>query len=168
MPYYETIFIARQDMSPTQVEAMADAYAETLAQYEGSVVKRELWGLRTLTYRMNKNRKGHYVMLHIDTPPAGLAEIERQMRLSEDVLRYMSVRLEAIPEGPSSMLQQRDRVERGDRPDRGERGERGDRPDRGDRGDRGERGDRFDRGPREGRSRDDRDTDSAAPAREGV
>jgi len=115
MPYYETVFIVRQDMSPTQVETMADSYAEFLGQYEGSVVKREMWGLRTLTYRINKNRKGHYVMMHLDTPPAGLNEMERQMRLSEDVLRYMTVKIDDIPEGPSAMLQQRERGDRGDR-----------------------------------------------------
>ncbi len=134
MSYYETVFIVRQHMSPTQVEAMADSYAELVGQYEGSVVKREMWGLRNLAFRMNKNRKGHYVMMHIDTPPAAIAEMERLMRISEDVLRYMTVRLEEIPKGPSPMLQQR---ERGDRPERGERGERGDR------------GSREDRGPRE-------------------
>jgi len=142
MSYYETVFIVRQDMSPTQVEAMADTYAELVGQYEGSVVKREMWGLRNLAFRMNKNRKGHYVMMHLDTPPAAIAEMERLMRISEDVLRYMTVRIEEIPEGPSPMLQQRDR---GDRPERGERGERG---DRGDRGPRDDRGPREDRGPR--------------------
>ena len=123
MPNYETVFIVRQDMSPTQVEGLADSYAEVLGEYGGSVEKREMWGLRTLAYRMNKNRKGHYVMLHCNTPAAGLSEMERQMRLREDVLRYMSVRIEEVPEGPSPMLQQR---ERGDG-ERGERGERGPR-----------------------------------------
>lgn len=143
MSYYETVFIVRQDMSPTQVEAMADTYAELVGQYEGSVVKREMWGLRNLAFRMNKNRKGHYVMMHLDTPPAAIAEMERLMRISEDVLRYMTVRIDEIPEGPSPMLQQRDR---GDRPERGERGERGDRGDRGDRGPREDRGPRADAG----------------------
>jgi small subunit ribosomal protein S6 len=136
MSYYETVFIVRQDMSPTQVEAMADTYAELVGQYEGSVVKREMWGLRNLAFRMNKNRKGHYVMMHLDTPPAAIAEMERLMRISEDVLRYMTVRLEEIPEDPSPMLQQR---ERGDRPERGERGERGPREDRPAREDRAPR-----------------------------
>ena len=145
MSYYETVFIVRQDMSPTQVEAMADTYAELVGQYEGTVVKREMWGLRNLAFRMNKNRKGHYVMMHLDTPPAAIAEMERLMRISEDVLRYMTIRIDEIPEGPSPMLQQRDR---GDRPERGERGERGDRGDRGDRGPRDDRGPREDRGPR--------------------
>jgi small subunit ribosomal protein S6 len=117
MSYYETVFIVRQDMSPTQVEAMADTYAELVGQYEGTVVKREMWGLRNLAFRMNKNRKGHYVMMHLDTPPAAIAEMERLMRISEDVLRYMTIRIDEIPEGPSPMLQQR---ERGDRPERGE------------------------------------------------
>ena len=138
MSYYETVFIVRQDMSPTQVEAMADSYAELVGQYEGSVVKREMWGLRNLAFRMNKNRKGHYVMMHLDTPPAAIAEMERLMRISEDVLRYMTIRIDEIPEGPSPMLQQR---ERGDRPERGERGERGARGDRGPREDRAPRGD---------------------------
>ena len=138
MSYYETVFIVRQDMSPSQVEAMADSYAELLGQYEGSVVKREMWGLRNLAFRMNKNRKGHYVMMHLDTPPAGVVEMERLMRISEDVLRYMTVRIDEIPEGPSPMLQQRERGERGERGDRGERGERGDRGPREDRAPRGD------------------------------
>ncbi|HKK30475.1 MAG TPA: 30S ribosomal protein S6 [Alphaproteobacteria bacterium] len=138
MSYYETVFIVRQDMSPSQVEAMADSYAEVLSQYEGSVIKREMWGLRNLAFRINKNRKGHYVMMHIDTPPAGLNEIERQMRLSEDVLRYMSVRVEEVPEGPSPMLQQRERGERAPREGRGE-GRGRDREDREERPRREER-----------------------------
>lgn len=139
MPYYETVFIVRQDMSSAQVESLADQYAEVLSGYDGSVVKREMWGLRTLAYRMNKNRKGHYVMMHVDTPPAGLAEIERQMRLSEDILRYMSVKIEEVPEGPSPMLQQR---ERGERPPR-EGGRGRDRDDRDNAGDQPARGERH-------------------------
>ncbi len=141
MPYYETIFIVRQDMSAAQVEAMADSYGELIAEQGGSLVKREMWGLRTLTYRINKNRRGHYVMMHLDCPAPALAEMERRMRISEDVVRYLSIKIDEIPEGPSAMLQQRERS------DRGERGERG-----GDRGDRG-----GDRGERRGRDRDDGD-----------
>ena len=157
MPYYETIFIVRQDMSAAQVEAMADSYGELIAEQGGSLVKREMWGLRTLTYRINKNRRGHYVMMHLDCPAPALAEMERRMRISEDVVRYLSIKIDEIPEGPSAMLQQRERS------DRGERGERGDRGDRG--GDRGERRgrDRDDGdAPRESRDRGPRDDEPAA------
>lgn len=154
MPYYETVFIVRQDMSAAQVEAMADSYGELIAEHGGSLVKREMWGLRTLTYRINKNRRGHYVMMHLDCPAAALTEMERRMRISEDVLRYLSVKIDEIPEGPSAMLQQRERGERGERGDRGERSDRGERRGR-DRED----GD----APRESRDRGPREEEAAAP-----
>jgi small subunit ribosomal protein S6 len=155
MPYYETIFIVRQDMSAAQVETMADGYGELIAEQGGALVKREMWGLRTLAYRISKNRRGHYVMMHLDCPPAALNEMERRMRISEDVLRYMSVKIEEIPEGPSAMLQQRERGERGERSDRPERGERGERRGR-------------DRDDGEGRDRPSRDDNGAAAATDGA
>src|SRR5437879_8777402 len=118
----------------------------------GKVTKTENWGVRSLTYRMNKNRKAHFVLLNIDAPSAAIAEIERQERISEDVIRYLSVRVEELEEGPSAMMRKADRDrERDDRGPREDRGFRGDREDRGGfRGDRdGPRGDRPPRRPRD-------------------
>lgn len=138
MPFYENVFIARQDIAGTQADALADAFAAIIEQGGGKVTKKENWGLRSLAFRMNKNRKGHYLLLNIDAPSAAVVEMERNMRLNEDVLRYLTVRVDELEEGQSVMLQKRDRDDRGER---GDRGDRGDRPRR-DRGDRGERGDR--------------------------
>lgn len=132
MPYYESVIIARQEMSGSQVEGLADTLANVVQEGGGSVVKREHWGLKNLAYRMKKNRKGHYVMFNIDAPWPAVEEMERQMRLSEDVLRYMTLKIDEIPEGPTVMMQARS--SRDDRPRRGEsgRGESGreDRPRR--------------------------------------
>ncbi|MCW5731203.1 MAG: 30S ribosomal protein S6 [Alphaproteobacteria bacterium] len=147
MAFYENVFIARQDISAQQAEALAAEFTEIVKNNGGSVVRQESWGLRSLTYRVKKNRKGHYVMLSLDCPPAALRELERNQRINEDVIRFLTVRVEALEEGPSAMLQSRDRNDRGDRGDRPRRdGERG---DRGDRGDRGPRPPRADRAPRE-------------------
>ncbi len=143
MSFYECVLIARQDISAPQAEALADTFAKVLEENGGKVTKREHWGLRSLTFRIKKNRKGHYVLFNIDAPPAAVHEMERQLRLSEDILRHMVVRVEALEEGPSAMLQSRagrDERERG----RGDRGGRDDRPRRDDRG-RDDRG-RDDRG----------------------
>ena len=147
MPLYESVFIARQDISNQQVEALTEQIAEIVKTNGGEVAKKEFWGLRNLSYRIKKNRKGHYVLINLEAPPAAVAEMERQMRINEDVLRYLTVRVEALDPNPSAILVKRDRDERGDRfGDRGDRrggggGRFGDR-DRGDRGgDRG--GDRF-------------------------
>jgi len=123
MPFYENVFIARQDISPAQVDALADAFTAILKEGGGDVSKREYWGLRNLSYRIKKNRKGHYVLLNIDAPAPAVHEMERNMRLNEDVLRFLTVRVDALDPGPSAMMQRRE-----------ERGERGDRGDRGDRG----------------------------------
>ena len=139
MSFYENVFIARQDVSATQVEAMADAFTTIITEHGGKVTKREYWGLRNLAYRVKKNRKGHYVLFNLDAPTAAVNELERNMRISEDVLRYLTVRVEALEEGPSAVMQNRGRED--------ERGPRGDR-DRGDR-DRGERRPRFEREPRD-------------------
>ncbi len=137
MALYETVFIARQDVSAAQVDAITESLTSILTENSGKVVKTENWGLRALSYRIQKNRKGHYVMLGIDAPPAALAEMERSLRFNEDVIRYMSIRVEELDSEPSAVLQQRDRGERSERPSgRGERGDRGDRNDRGDRGSR--------------------------------
>ena len=124
MPYYENIFIARQDISSAQVDALADGFAEIVTGAGGTIHRREYWGLKSLQYRIHKNRKGHYVLMNIEAASDEMQEMERQMRLNEDILRYMTLRTEEIPEGPSVMMQSRG--ERGDRGDRGDRGGRDD------------------------------------------
>ena len=137
MALYETVFIARQDISSAQAETLAQTYSQMIADNGGQVAKTEHWGLKTLAFRMNKNRKGHYVLFNIDAPPAAVLEMERNMRINEDVLRYMTVRVDALEEGPSAMMQNRDRGgERGDRGDRGGMGRGGPRPRRDDRDER--------------------------------
>ena len=107
MPLYENVFIARQDISGAQVDALADTFTQLVADNGGEIKKREYWGLRNLTYRMRKNRKGHYVLFNIDAPPAALAELERTMRINEDVIRYLTIRVDALEEGPSVVMQNR-------------------------------------------------------------
>jgi small subunit ribosomal protein S6 len=138
MPFYENVFIARQDLTAAQVDALADTFTAIIKDKGGDVKKRESWGLRNLSYRIRKNRKGHYMMFNIDAPPPAIHELERNLRLNEDVIRFLTVRVDALEEGPSAVLQKRD--------DRGERGFGGDRGGFGDRGPR-----RRDDGPREPR-----------------
>jgi len=140
MPLYEHVFLARQDVSTQAVDALIAQYKTIVEGLGGQVTKIENWGLKSLAYRIKKNRKAHYALMNIDAPAAAVAEIERQQRLSEDVLRALTIRVDALEEGPSVMLQKRDRDERRD--DR--RGERGDRGDRGDRGPRRDRAPRRD------------------------
>ncbi len=130
MPYYENVFIGRQDLSSAQVEALTDSYAAMIEEQGGKVLKREHWGLKSLAYRIKKNRKGHYVMLNVEAEWPALAEIERQMRLSEDIIRFLTVRIEGVSEEPSPMMTRRDRDERRPRRDDrgGDRGGRDDRP----------------------------------------
>jgi small subunit ribosomal protein S6 len=136
MPLYEHVFLARQDLAQAQVDALAENATKILTDNGGSVVKTEAWGLRGLAYRIAKNRKAHYVLLDIDAPAAAVAELERQTGLNEDVLRYMTVRVDEHENGPSAMMRrsERDRERGGDRDrdrgDRGDRGPRGDRPER--------------------------------------
>jgi len=104
MPLYESIFIARQDVTPAQVEAMTNQMVEILKTNGGNVTKIEPWGLRKLAYRINKNRKGHYVLLNIDAPAPALQEYERNLKINEDILRYMSIKVDALEEGPSPVL----------------------------------------------------------------
>ena len=148
MPLYEHVFLARQDASTQQVEELTTQMTGIVEGLGGKVVKMENWGVRSLTYRMNKNRKAHFVLLNIDGPSTAVAEVERQERISEDVIRYLTVRVDEHEEGPSAMMRKADR----DRDDRGGGGFRGDR-DGGFRGDRDGGGYRGDRGPR--RPRDD-------------
>jgi small subunit ribosomal protein S6 len=135
MPLYEHIYLARQDVSPQQVEELTNQFTEVLSQGGGKVTKNEYWGLKSLSYRIKKNRKAHYTLLNIDAPHTAVAEMERQQRLNEDFLRFMTIRVDELEEGPSAMMQKRDRDdERGDRPGgpRGDRGgfDRGSRPPR--------------------------------------
>lgn len=125
MALYEHVFLARQDVSSQQVESLVEQYKGILEANGGTVGRVENWGLKSLSYRMNKNRKAHYTLMDIDAPSAAVQEMERQMRISEDVLRYMTIRVDAHEEGPSVMLQKRDRD---DRPRRGDRDDRPRRP----------------------------------------
>lgn len=159
MPLYESVVIARQDIATTQVDTLADELTAILGEGGGKVTKRESWGLRSLTYRIKKNRKGHYVFFNIDAPPAAINEYERRMRINEDVLRYLTVRVEAHEEGQSAVLANKDR------PDSGRGGFFG--SGRGDRGggfgrDRGDRGDRD--GGRFGSGRRPREESSGGEA----
>src|SRR5687767_8265875 len=146
MPLYEHVFLARQDLAQAQVDALAENATKIIADNGGKVVKTETWGLRGLAYRIAKNRKAHYVMLDIDAPASAVAELERQTGINEDVIRFVTIRVDAHEKGPSAMMRrsERDR-ERGGRDDRGDRGDRG--GFRGDR-DRSDRPDRPERAPR--------------------
>jgi small subunit ribosomal protein S6 len=120
MPLYETVLIARNDVTQQQVEGIADGIATQLETEGGTVKKREYWGLRGLAYRIKKNRKGHYMLLGLDAQPAFVNEMERQLGLNEDVLRFMTIRVEAIEEAPSAILSRksddRERTFRGPKP----------------------------------------------------
>src|SRR3954464_3754548 len=115
MPLYEHIFMARQDVTSQQVEAMVDQYKGIIEQNGGKVEKTEMWGGKSLAYRIKKNRKAHFTMFNLDAPPAALAEMERQMRIFEDILRFITVRVDELETEPSVMMQKRDRDERKDR-----------------------------------------------------
>lgn len=128
MPFYENVFIARQDISAAQVEALADQFTALVAEQGGQITKREYWGLRNLAYRIKKNRKGHYVLFNLDAPAAAVNELERTMRINEDILRYLTVRVDELEAGPSAVMLNRGRGEERDRDrdrdrDRGRRGD---------------------------------------------
>ena len=156
MPLYEHVFLARQDVSAQQVEELTAQFKGVIEQMGGKVTKTEQWGVKSLAYRLRKNRKAHYTLLNLDAPSAVINEIERQERLNEDVLRYITIRVDEHEEGPSAMMRKVDRDR--EREDRGfgfrERGGggggfRGDRDrDRGGGGFRGDR-DRDSRPPRD-------------------
>ena len=147
MPLYEHVFLARQDMSGQQVEGLVDHFKGVIEQNGGSIGKVEAWGLKSIAYRVRKNRKAHYTLMNIDAPAPAIAEMERQMGINEDVLRFMTIRVEEHETEPSAMMQKRDRSEREER-----RGGFGG-------------GDRFG-GPRRDRDRDGRDRDRG-PRRDG-
>ena len=143
MALYEHVFLARQDVSGQQADALVEQYKGVIEAGGGKIGRVENWGLKSLTYRIKKNRKAHYLLMDIDAPADAVKEMERQMRINEDILRYITIRVDAHEEGPSAMMQKRDRD---------------DRPRRGDRDDRGPRRPRDDR-PRDDRPRDDRPRD---------
>lgn len=130
MPLYESVFITRQEMTPSQVETLTGEVESLIKKQGGKVAKTEQWGLRTLAYRIRKNKKGHYVLMNIEGPSAAVQEMERTMRINEDVLRYMTVRVEAFEEGPSAVLRKSN-----DDAAPGEGGFGGPREGRGPRGD---------------------------------
>src|SRR5215831_10229418 len=156
MPLYEHVFLTRQDASAQQVEELTAQFKGVIEQMGGKVAKTEQWGVKSLSYRVRKNRKAHFTLFNVDAPPAALNEIERQERLNEEILRYLTIRVDEHEEGPSAMMRKVDRDRerddrgfgfRGDR-DRDRGGFRGDRDRGGFRGDRDR--DRDARPPREG------------------
>ena len=126
MPLYEHVFLARQDLAQAQVDALAQQAAQIVESNQGKVMKTENWGLRSLAYKIAKNRKAHYVLLNIDAPAGVVAELERQTQINEDIIRYMTVKVEGLEAGPSVMLRKSERGERrprGDGEGRGRDGE---------------------------------------------
>lgn len=150
MALYEHVMIARQDLSNVQAEGLIEQFGQVLTDNGGTIVGTEYWGLRTLAYKINKNRKGHYGYMRTDCPSAAVQEMERLMGLHDDVMRVMTIKVDAHDEGPSAVIiAKNSRDERGGRGDRGPRRDRDDRPPRRDRDDRPPR---DDRGPREDRA----------------
>lgn len=119
MPLYEHVFLARQDLAQAQVDALAENATKIIEDNGGKVAKTETWGLKSLAYRIAKNRKAHFVMLDVDAPPAAVAELERQSNINEDIIRYMTVRVDELEKGPSAMMR-RDRGSRGRREEESE------------------------------------------------
>ncbi len=124
MALYEHVFLARQDISPQQIEALTDTFKGVIEEGGGSISKSEYWGLKSLTYRIKKNRKAHFTLLNIDAPSDALAEMERQMGINDDIIRHMTIRVDDHEEGPSAMMRSRGGRDRDDR-----RGRRDDRRD---------------------------------------
>jgi small subunit ribosomal protein S6 len=164
MPLYEHVFLARQDVSPQQVEELTTAYKGIIEQLGGKVTKSEYWGIKSLSFRIRKNRKAHFTLFNIDSPSAAIKEVERQEGINEDVLRFLTIRVEELEEGPSAMMRKVDRDRERDERDGGggggfREGRRFDRDDR-DGGRRSGGGGGF-RGRDGGRPRDDAEV--AAP-----
>jgi len=109
MPFYEHVFLARQDLSQAQVDALAAGATEIVESGKGKVTKTETWGLKNLAYKIDRNRKAHFVLLNIDAPGDVIAELERQSRINEDIIRYLTVRVDELEEGPSAMMRKQDR-----------------------------------------------------------
>ena len=127
MPLYEHVFLARQDLAQAQVDALAENASKIITDNGGKIAKTETWGLRSIAYRIAKNRKAHYVALDIDAPAAAIGELERQSNINEDVIRFLTIRVDEHESGPSAMMR-RGEKERERRSERGERGDRDDRP----------------------------------------
>jgi small subunit ribosomal protein S6 len=130
MPLYEHVYLARQDVSPQQVEELTKQFTGVIEQMGGKVTKTEYWGVKSLSFRIRKNRKAHFTLLNVDAPAAALAEVERQERINEDVLRQLTIRVDELEEGPSAMMRRADRdrerdERRGDRPRRDRDDDRG-------------------------------------------
>ena len=160
MPLYEHVFLARQDISAQQVEALLQNFRSILEERSGSVGKTEYWGLKSLSFRIKKNRKAHYALINIDAPYEAVAELERQERLSTDIIRFLTVKVDEHDAAPSAMMRRADRDERDGRGDRGDR-------DRGDRGRGGRRDRDRDFTPREARvAPSDSQSEDAAPVEE--
>ena len=137
MALYEHVFIARQDLSNAQAEALIEHFGQVLADNGGKVEGTEYWGLRTMAYKINKNRKGHYAFMKSDSPSAAVHEMERLMRIHEDIMRVMTIKVDKHEEGPSAVvLAKNSRDDRRGGRDRGDRRDRDDRPPRRDRDDR--------------------------------
>ena len=130
MPLYEHVFLARQDLAQAQVDALAENATKIIENGGGKVVRTETWGLRNIAYRIAKNRKAHYVALDFDAPAPAVAELERQTQINEDVIRYLTIKVDEHEQGPSAMMRRGDRDKRRD-DERGDRGDRGDRNGRG-------------------------------------
>ncbi|WP_050526089.1 30S ribosomal protein S6 [Pseudorhodobacter aquimaris] len=118
MPLYEHVMIARQDLSSTQAEGLIEHFSTVLSDNDGKVLEHEYWGVKTMAYKINKNRKGHFAFLRTDAPAAAVQEMERLMRLHDDVMRVLTIKVDAHQEGPSVQMQKRDDRDRGDRPRR--------------------------------------------------
>jgi small subunit ribosomal protein S6 len=116
MPLYEHVMIARQDLSNTQAESLIEHFGTVLADNGGKLLENEYWGVKTMAYKINKNRKGHYALLRTDAPAPAIQEMERLMRLHEDVMRVLTIKVDAHQDGPSVQMQKRE--ERGDRRER--------------------------------------------------
>ena len=160
MPLYEHVFLARQDISAQQVEALLQNFRSILEERGGSVGKTEYWGLKSLSFRIKKNRKAHYALINIDAPYEAVAELERRERLSTDIIRFLTVKVDEHDAAPSAMMRRADRDERDGRGDRGDR-------DRGDRGRGGRRDRDRDFAPREARvAPSDSQSEDAAPVEE--
>jgi small subunit ribosomal protein S6 len=180
MPLYEHVFLARQDISQAQVDALTKEYGEVITEGGGKIGKTEYWGVKPLAYKIKKNRKAHFSLMNIDAPPAAVAEMERRMRLSPDVIRFLTIKVEAHETEPSIQMRKSDRDDRRDGERGGFRGDRGGFRGgggggfrgggggfRGDRGGGGFRGDREGGGPRrdrEGGPRPPREADPAPPS----
>ncbi len=127
MAFYEHVVISRPDISPQQVETLVEELTAVVTEQKGSVAKTEYWGLRNLAYPINKSRKGHYSLLNIDGPAAAIQEVERRLRINEDVLRFLTIKVDELSEDPSPVMSRKDRGDKGDRGDRGDRKPRRDR-----------------------------------------